>query len=169
VVDGVQVRLRYAGRDRPESERVVHPLGLVAKASVWYLVAGTDAGQRTFRVSRVRSAVPTGEPVVRPDGFDLAETWRSIVDTIDERRVPFRAMVRASRETVPWLRSAFGTRLSAGPDAADGWVELEVRSWSAHTLASELAAFGRHIEVLHPEVRDELARLGAELTQLYGS
>jgi predicted DNA-binding transcriptional regulator YafY len=171
VVEGVQVRLRYAGRDRPESERIVHPLGLVSKASVWYLIAGTDAGQRTFRVSRVRSAVPTGEPVDRPEGFDLAETWRSVVDSLDERRTGFRATVRTSADGLPWLRAAFGKRLSeTGAPAADGEVRVEVRSWSVHALAGELAGFGGHVEVLEPaEARDELARIGAELGRLYGS
>lgn len=168
VVDGVQVRLRYAGRDRPESERTVHPLGLVAKGSVWYLVAGTDAGLRTFRVNRVRSVEVTEERVERPDGFDLAETWRSIKASIDERRAGFRAVARTDPPTAGWLRSAFGTRLSAGEVAEDGRVEVEIRSWSAHTLAAELAGFGAMVEVIRPaEVRDELARLGAELTRRY--
>jgi predicted DNA-binding transcriptional regulator YafY len=35
VVDGVQVELGYTDRDRSDSERTVHPLGLVAKGSVW--------------------------------------------------------------------------------------------------------------------------------------
>lgn len=169
VVDGVKVRLRYAGRDRPESERIVHPLGLVAKASVWYLIAGTDAGLRTFRVSRVRSVSVTDEPVERPDGFDLATTWRSIVDTLDERRTPFRAVVRAPEDVVPWLRAAFGTRASVMGAADDGRVDVEVRGWSAPSLAAEIAGFGARVEVLGPaEVRDHLARLGAELTARYG-
>ena len=74
VVDGVRVRIVYAAPDRPETERAVHPLGLVAKASVWYLVAGTDAGMRTFRLNRVRSVVVTQDPVERPDGFDTGST-----------------------------------------------------------------------------------------------
>ena len=78
VVDGVRVRIVYAAPDRPETERTVHPLGLVAKASVWYLVAGTDAGMRTFRVNRVRSVAVTQDPVERPDGFDLETHWRSV-------------------------------------------------------------------------------------------
>jgi predicted DNA-binding transcriptional regulator YafY len=169
VVDGVQLRLRYAGRDRPEGERIVHPLGLVAKASVWYLVAGTDAGLRTFRVGRVRSAIPTGEPVERPPGFDLAETWKSIVETIDERRAAFRATLRASPEAIPWLRSVFGTRMTPGETTPDGSVEVVVRSWSARALAGEVAGFGELAEVLDPEVRGELAHLGAALTRQYGA
>ncbi len=170
VVDGVQVRLRYVGRDRPESERIVHPLGLVAKGSVWYLVAGTEAGQRTFRVGRVRAVTVTDEPVERPEGFDLAETWRSIVAEIDERRAPFKAIARTDHEMVGWLRSILGSRLSVGEESTDGRVEVEIRSWSAHSVASELAAFGSRVEVLRPpEVREELARIGAELTQRYGA
>jgi predicted DNA-binding transcriptional regulator YafY len=168
VVDGVQVRVRYAAWDRPETERIVHPLGLVEKASVWYLVAGTDAGLRTFRVSRVRAAVPTGEPVERPKGFDLAETWKGIVETLGERRVTFRATLRANPEAIPWLRSAFGTRMTLGETLPDGRMEVGVRSWSAYALSREIAGFVEWAEVLEPEVRGELAALGAALTRRYG-
>ena len=47
-IDGVQVRMTYAGGTDPGSERTVHPLGLVVKGSVWYLVAGTDAGHEAL-------------------------------------------------------------------------------------------------------------------------
>jgi predicted DNA-binding transcriptional regulator YafY len=168
VVDGLQVQITYAGRDRPVTERTVHPLGLVAKASVWYLVAGTDAGLRTFRVGRIRSVVVTDRPVDRPDAFDLAATWRSIVETLDERREWFHAEALARPEAVRWLRGAFGKRIVVGEQAPDGRVEVELRSWSAHTLASELASFAGVVEVLGPgEVRAELARIGGELARLY--
>jgi predicted DNA-binding transcriptional regulator YafY len=169
VVDGVQVRLGYAGRERPESERMVHPLGLVAKASVWYLVAGTEEGLRTFRLSRVRSVQVTDIPVERPEGFDLAETWRSIVDTLDQRRAGYVADARVEADGVRWLRAAFGTRLSVGEAGLDGRVSVELRSWSEHSLASELAGFGGLVEVVGPpEVRAELAALAADLGRLYG-
>jgi predicted DNA-binding transcriptional regulator YafY len=48
-------------------------------------------------------------------------------------------------------------------------VEIEIRSWSARSLAGELAGFGRWVEVLDPgEVREELARIGDELRERYG-
>jgi predicted DNA-binding transcriptional regulator YafY len=169
VVDGRRVRIVYAGRSRPESERTVHPLGLVSKASVWYLIANTDAGLRTFRVSRVRSVVVTDDPVVRPEGFDLEEHWSSVTAEIDERRVPFRAFARAEPEAIPWLRTSFGSRLEVGEPGDEGRVAVELRSWSAHTVAGELAAFARWVEVVGPpEVRDALADLGSDLVALYG-
>ena len=44
-------RLRRPRRD--DQHAVVHPLGLATKGKVWYLVADTEAGLRTFRVDRV--------------------------------------------------------------------------------------------------------------------
>jgi predicted DNA-binding transcriptional regulator YafY len=112
VVEGVQVRLSYVDRERRETERVVHPLGLVAKASVWYLVAGTEAGQRTFRVSRVRGVTPTGEPVERPDGFDLAATWEEIKESLEVagRRSSHRSSSRSTPSDGSAARSVAGRR-----------------------------------------------------------
>ena len=170
VVDGVQVRLGYADRERNETERTVHPLGLVAKSSVWYLVADTDAGLRTFRVGRVRSVTVTDEPVVRPDGFDLAETWRTVVDAMDERRTAFRAVVRADPQAIGWLRGRFGDKAVVEEALEDGRVEVESGGRSAEALAYDLVTFGPYVEVVGPqEVREHLARLGAELVDRYGS
>ena len=170
VVDGVQVRLGYADRERNETERTVHPLGLVAKSSVWYLVADTDAGLRTFRVGRVRSVTVTDEPVVRPDGFDLAETWRTVVDAMDERRTAFRAVVRADPQAIGWLRGRFGDKAVVEEALEDGRVEVEIGGRSAEALAYDLVTFGPYVAVVGPqEVREHLARLGAELVDRYGS
>ena len=73
VIDGVQVRLSYRSRNGTETDRTVHPLGLVVKRTVWYLVAHAEAGLRTFRVGRVRSVVVTDEPVHRAP---RASIWR---------------------------------------------------------------------------------------------
>jgi len=174
VVDGVQVELGYTDRERSETQRTVHPLGLVAKGSVWYLVAGTDAGMRTFRVNRVNSVTPTGEPVERPDGFDLGETWKGIVDSLDELRAQVRVRLLAEPFLAGVLRGAFGTRLTRitedGPGAGAGErIEFEVRMHSVWSAAGELARFGGEVEVLEPAaVRAELARMGAELVATYG-
>jgi predicted DNA-binding transcriptional regulator YafY len=169
VVEGVQVRIVYAAPDRPEAERTVHPLGLVAKASVWYLVAATDAGMRTFRLSRVREVTLMQDPAERPEGFDLETHWRAVVAELDERRVTFRATARVEAEAIPWLRSSLGTRVAIREENAGDRVEIEIRSWSARSLAGELAGFGRWVEVLDPgEVREELARIGDELRERYG-
>lgn len=168
VIEGEQLVLGYVARDRAASTRVVHPLGLAAKGSAWYLVAGTDAGLRTFRVDRITSVEGTGQPAVRPDGFDLAEAWRLITDEVDQRRAPVRATALAHPQVVPWCRSVLGTRVRIGPSSPDGRVSLELRGHTAWTLAAEVAGFGSHLEVVEPpEVREQLRRLGQELAARY--
>src|SRR5207244_3179923 len=85
VVAGRQVDLSYAKPRQPPAERRVHPFGLVSKGGTWYLIAGTPAGLRTFRVSRVRAVSRTDEPVERPEDFDLAQAWDAIVTEFPQR------------------------------------------------------------------------------------
>ena len=170
VVEGEQVVLAYTARDRASTSRVVHPLGLAAKGQVWYLVAETDAGLRTFRVDRITSVEPTGEPVVRPDGFDLEAAWRLIADEVDQKRTPVRARATASSDVVWLLRLMLGSRVRIGPAGPDGRIEVELRGHSVPALAGEVAGLGARLEILDPpDVRDALARLGAELTSIYTS
>ena len=168
VVDGVQIKLRYADRQRSESERVVHPLGLVEKDGVWYLIADTDNGMRTFRVNRVHAVEPTGDPVVRPDGFDLAGTWDSVVATIEARRTSARAVVRMPQWGRYALRGQFGPTTTVRAELPDGRVEIEVGAPTNEYLAENLAGWGDRIEVVEPpEVRALLAEIGQQLVDRY--
>jgi predicted DNA-binding transcriptional regulator YafY len=170
VVEGEQVTLGYVARSRESSTRVVHPLGLAAKGSTWYLVADTDAGLRTFRVDRVTSVRPTGQAVVRPEGFELAQAWQLITDEIEQRRTPLRARALARPDVVPLCRWILGNRVRIGPTGTDGRVEIELRGHRVESLASEIAGLGGGLEVVDPpELRDRLARVGAELTATYGT
>ena len=78
-----KVALSYSGV-RGSSERVVDPWGLVDKDDVWYLIAGTEHGQRTFRVDRIIEAAVTDLPAHRPDDFDLDATWRDVVGAVEQ-------------------------------------------------------------------------------------
>jgi predicted DNA-binding transcriptional regulator YafY len=170
VVEGEQVRLGYVARNREPSTRVVHPLGLAAKGTTWYLVANTEPGLRTFRVDRMTSVDAIGEPVVRPPGFELAEAWRLITDEIEQRRTPVRARALASPDAAQLCRWILGNRVRIGAPATDGRVEIELRGHRIESLAGEIAGVGGSVEVLDPpELRDRLALVGAELTGLYGA
>ena len=121
VIEGEQVELGYVARDRAESTRIVHPLGLAAKGSIWYLVADTEAGLRTFRVDRVTAVDGTGDAVVRPDGFELGEAWRLIREEVDQLRSPIQVRLAAVPGIIGVLRMVFDTRCASdrpGPTAA---------------------------------------------------
>jgi predicted DNA-binding transcriptional regulator YafY len=168
VIDGVQVDLAYVARDGSASTRRIHPLGLASKGSTWYLVAETEAGQRTFRVDRVAEVTRTDEPVVRPPGFDLAAAWGAVTDAVDELRLPLRVRARVDADLVRLLLQMFGRRVRIGPAGDDGRVEVEVRGHHVASLAGELAGLGGRVEVLEPaEVRERLRDIGRELLGTY--
>lgn len=168
VVRGVQVRLGYVDGRGTRTERTVHPLGVVAKGLSWYLVADTDAGRRTFRVDRVSSVEPTGDPVDRPADFDLAASWREIADEVDRRRTPAQAWAVCTPDGLDVLRIGFGDRLEVGGPTADGRVEVVVRGRDAQVLAGELAGLVAWVEVTGPAaVRAHLAAIGDVLVARY--
>jgi predicted DNA-binding transcriptional regulator YafY len=165
-----QIRLGYAGREGRSSERVAHPLGLVSKVGVWYLIADTAAGRRTFRVDRVRSLELLEAPVVRPVDFDLAQVWREITVRVQGLVHPVAVTGVTEPGAVAALRHRFGTRLAVGPMRPDGRFDVEIVGPSVFVVAAELAGFAHALEVEAPaEVRNELAGIGERLTERYRS
>lgn len=75
VWDDRRLRIRYEDRNRKSTTRTVEPLGLVAKAGVWYLIARSGGELRSFRVERVASAQKLSERFERPADFDLERYW----------------------------------------------------------------------------------------------
>jgi predicted DNA-binding transcriptional regulator YafY len=168
VIRGVQVRLGYVDGSGAETERTVHPLGIVAKGPSWYLVCHTGAGRRTFRIDRVSSADPTGDPVHRPDNFDLAASWREIADEVDRRRTPLEIQAVCTPPGIGKLRLTLGGRLEVGGPTPDGRIEVVIRGYNEYALAGELAGLVEWLEVTGPPgVRDHLASIGAALAELY--
>ena len=67
------------------------------------------------------------------------------------------------------LRSIFGTRLSVVDDTNDDDVRVEMRGHNDESVAGEIAGLGRRVEVVDPpSVREQLARIGRQLTDAYG-
>lgn len=173
VVRRRKVRLVYAGRTaaaRGPSERLVDPWGLVDKDDVWYLVAGTVSGQRTFRLDRVVEAEVTDLAAERPDDFELAEAWQRVVDEVERRRSGASATVLVDPWLMRGLRLSFGRYLDVAGEEPDGRVRATVAAQSTTAVAEQLAGWATLIEVVGPpDVVSKLARIGAELVDRYGA
>ncbi len=69
-----QIEVGYRGMGSEEiKSMLLHPLGMVSRGPVTYLVATTFdyADVRLYAVHRMKSATRTGEPIKRPADFDL--------------------------------------------------------------------------------------------------
>jgi predicted DNA-binding transcriptional regulator YafY len=167
VVRRNRVRLVYSGRGHETSERMVDPLGLVDKDDVWYLIAWTDRGRRTFRIDRVVAAQATDETFEPPGGFDLSTAWTEIVERMEERRSGLTATVLMDQRHVWVMQDRLGRNCEVGGTDGDR-VRLKITAPTPLMIAQDLAGWGGSIEVLDPpEVQAELARLGRELTDRY--
>ena len=164
-----KVRLTYTNSARVRSERLVDPWGLVDKDETWYLIAGTEQGQRTFRVDRILEAEPTGQPAGRPDDFTLASAWEQVVGEVEQRRSRTWASVLIDARFVPILRDHFGRHCHTDSQLGDGRARVRIAAPTALDIARNLAGWGAMIEVTEPRtVQAELARIGAELAGQYG-
>ncbi|MEU5266556.1 WYL domain-containing protein [Amycolatopsis sp. NPDC021455] len=161
-----KVQLTYGGRER--SERLVDPWGLVDKDDVWYLVAGTAKGRRTFRVDRIVAAVPTGEAADRPSDLELARVWDEVVEEVEKRRSLLSADVVLDRRYFGVLQGRFGRHCELVAELPGDRVRARVAAPAPVMIAQELAGWGALVDVEGPtSVRAELARLGAELVARY--
>ncbi|MGW6276378.1 helix-turn-helix transcriptional regulator [Kribbella sp. NPDC055071] len=169
VVRRQRVKLVYQGRGREQSARLVDPLGLVDKDDIWYLIAQTDTGRRTFRVERVVSAELTAESFERSADFDLTAEWGEIVDRMEERRSGLTATVLMDERFVWVMQDRIGRQCEVDGMEGDR-VRLKITAPTPLMIAQHLAGWGGSVEVTGPpEVQAELARLGRELSDRYGS
>jgi predicted DNA-binding transcriptional regulator YafY len=168
-----RVRLSYRKGNGEHVEHVVDPLGLVAKASVWYLVGAVAGDLRIFRVSRVRSAEAMDEPCRRPEGFDLAAYWAESSARFRESWAQYPVTVRASPQLVAIMPQLFGERAQAlieraGAPDAEGWIALTLTFESFDAALGRVASFGTMAEVLEPrELRAALLELARGIVEFY--
>lgn len=152
------------------SERIIDPLGLVAKGITWYLVANTARGFRTFRVSRIQNALLLEVSCERPANFDLESHWRSATEDFLKNSPRFEAILRlhpdAARDIEMWRIAAESTQDTRN-SAHDGWTTLRVQFEDEHQAAFVARAFGARAEVLDPApLRNRLkSELAAGLRQ----
>jgi predicted DNA-binding transcriptional regulator YafY len=172
---GRRLLLGYArdceGRE-PPPERAVDPLGLVAKGSVWYLVARASGEVRSYRVSRVASARLTDEVSERPEGFDLAAFWAGSVARFREELPRFDATFRAHKSVLHLLHYAgrFSRLEEASEPDAEGWATVRMRFQFEEDACGLALSFGTRIEVVEPaRLREKILKMAEEVVAFYRS
>jgi predicted DNA-binding transcriptional regulator YafY len=173
VWNSTRIAIEYDRGSGP-ARREIEPLGLVLKAGIWYVVAGTDGGQvRTYRISRVVGAELDDERFERPAGFDLAGYWADAAEAF-EREAPRIAIdVRVRPDRLDQLRTAVGHGAMEAAESLpetdpEGWLRLRLRlDWPDEAPVVMLRA-GRWVEVLGPpEVRARVASTARAIAERY--
>ena len=166
-------KLRFGYQRGPgcdEVEREVDPLGLVAKGSAWYLVAGVGGEIRSYRISRMSRAEVLDQACVVPADFDLAGYWETSTATFKSALPNYVAKFRVAPEVFPRLR--FAGRFARVGDTVDtdenGWLIVNV-GFDVEEIACEYAlGFGSKLEVLDPRsLREKVIAAARRVLEFY--
>jgi len=170
-----RLRLNYRRGDGQWVKRLIDPYGLVAKASVWYVVGGIRGEKiQVYRVSRIMDAELTGSNFERPADFDLAAYWQSWRDQFEARQNRLTVQLRVPPSSGPLLALVFGEGIVAAlltaPSAEDtaGNVLLSVTFDSLETACRQLLGLGTAVDVISPpELRQHLYERAQQAVQQY--
>ena len=135
-------------------KRALSPLGLVLKATAWYLVALSQGQLRTYRVSNILQAEILEETFSRPKNFALAKYWKQSVERFEAEIYVGFADVLATERGLKWLRQesaamAKGVAESSTP-VTDGRVRVHIPVEQEQSAAVQLMRFSPDVEVIKP-------------------
>ncbi|TMV49665.1 YafY family transcriptional regulator [Paenibacillus mesophilus] len=150
-------------------ERVIQPLGLVAKRSTWYVVAETEGDLRTYRVSRIHSAAMTDEAFRRPEPFDLASYWKQSMERFTADLPKYPATIGLKQTALQRIRQERYVKIIAtAPWKREGWTEAEAEFNTLESACEICLAFGPELIVLAPaELRERVLGQAAAIVNLY--
>ena len=167
VLAGRKLRILYATADRDPTWRTVDPLGLVTVRGKGYLLATTEGGDRTYRLSRITAAETLAERAERTGRVDLEQLWQ-------QRSTQFRT---GGDQVVVQLRldpvrrdELLATALAVLAEAvdADGWLRMDVTFQDTRHAEWALWQLGLDAEALTPEsLRSVLRGRAAEMAERY--
>lgn len=165
-----KLRLVYRRGDGQWVKRLLAPYGLVAKASVWYVVGDTNRTTQVFRVSRIQEAILTDIKFERPVAFDLPAYWQNWCQQFEESQQRYEVCLQVHPNRAGELVPAFGEGIhnlisSTTPDS-QGYLTLTVHFASPEQAQSTLLGLGTAITILTPEeLRYHLFDAARQLTQ----
>lgn len=166
-----QLEISYESREQGDIKTYpVHPLGIVQRGTVTYLVATlydyTDI--RMLAVHRIQSAQILEQPAKTPRKFDLAEYVRQGAFGFEESG-EIKLLVRFTTPAVEHLREtplALNQQIEAADQ--DGWMRLKATVPDTAQLRWWLLGFADQVEVLEPaSLREEFANMAQSLHGIY--
>ncbi|MBH0168282.1 helix-turn-helix transcriptional regulator [Fictibacillus sp. 18YEL24] len=159
-----KIRIAYEKANKESSERIIEPLGLVAKGRTWYLVAVSNTDLKNFRVSRIKSVELTNESFVRPANFQLADYWNKSKQNFVQSLPVFEVEVEASPAIIQRLSFSgrFAQVVSTSTPNENGWIPVKLSFDTKQEATSYIIGFGDQIKIISPSSLIESVKRMAE-------
>jgi len=140
------IELGYEDRARARTTRRIEPYGLVSKAGVWYLIARTAEGFRSFRVERILDARECNERFERDPSFELEAHWRETSSKMMGTQDRFGVVMRIDPEALAMVVGYWPSE----PVSPDEPNVLRVQFASERAAISHIVTWGDAVELLDP-------------------
>jgi predicted DNA-binding transcriptional regulator YafY len=167
------LKINYRGDFDTIGEQVVEPYGLVAKASVWYVVYSCEGHTRARRVSRIVSATMLSQSFERPPNFNLADFWQKWCADYENDRPHYEVQALVSPSLAPRLPQILRGHqvdiLNTPPAMKrDDWQAITLSFENFENARTRILSFGGAIEVLEPlALRRSVADYAHQIQVLY--
>jgi predicted DNA-binding transcriptional regulator YafY len=167
------LQIVYRGDFEAAIEQVIAPYGLVAKASIWYLVYARQGMIRARRVSRIISASILPQSFERPADFDLVVFWQLWCEDFERGRPYYEVQVLVSpilaKRLPRLLKDNLPDQLSAPPSMnREGWQAMTLTFENFESARAQILSFGGAIEVLEPlALRMSVADFARQIQNVY--
>jgi predicted DNA-binding transcriptional regulator YafY len=150
-----QVAIRYDRGDKVV-DREVDPLGLVLKGGVWYVVARTEGGIRTYRISRILEATVLASRFERDPGFDLASQWAENTAAYEQAAEKVTVTLRVHPRAIVLVHDVLGAAVAEtaqylADHDPEGWQRLRVTLPWPPEVPRRLLGLGAAAEVIAPD------------------
>lgn len=146
--DNHVVDLQYGGRGGTIR---VAPLGLVRKATRWYLIGQAQNEIRTYRVSRIHQLTTTEDTFSRPAGFDLAAHWHESKTDYVRRFGSYPVRLRLRGEALSRAGWAYARKKKFSEPDDQGWVDAEFDTEDWDGAIGLVGSLGADVIVLEPD------------------
>jgi len=151
-----QIFVTYCNYEGATTEQTLDPYALVAKASVWYLIARNGKGiYRTYRAARIARLALTTARFARDAAFDPVRYWKETSRDFERMRAvsfPFYpAVLRLTTAAFDALRDHVPERYEQIEEAdTAGWLTVRVLFLSLHEARMNVLGAGTQICVIEP-------------------
>ncbi len=168
-----RVRMIYRRSDGNWVKRLVEPLGLVAKANVWYMIAKSFNVPFTFRISRIQEAELTESQFTRPANFDLQQFWSRWLENFEKKHARYDVTITLAPTQTTLMVDVFGEGMyhlitEESQALPNGRLQLTIPFSSQEDACRRLLGLGTAVTVIHPvELRTHLAETARSVVEIY--
>ncbi|SFB22983.1 Predicted DNA-binding transcriptional regulator YafY, contains an HTH and WYL domains [Lentibacillus halodurans] len=172
VWENKKLKIHYEQADGEQKERLLEPLGLVAKGNRWYLVASRDGELRNYRVSRIHTAKVENEVFRRPLNFNLAAYWEQSKVEFIQNLPKYDVQVEIHPAIIKRINftGKFVQMIKTEIPNGDKWIPATLRFNDKQEAIEFILGFSNKIKVISPkDLPNKVVSLAMSVIDFYSN